>query len=81
LPAVAINRAQGLTGHPFSGKDVVIIGDTPADITCGRHLGVTAVGVATGRYPPEALIAAGADYVFRDLTNTNKVIQAILQSS
>jgi len=81
LPAVAINRAQALTGHTCSGKDVVIIGDTPADITCGRHLGVTAVGVATGQYPLESLIAAGADYVFRDLTNTHEVIQAILQSS
>ena len=81
LPAVAIDRAQALTGHTFSGKDVVIIGDTPADITCGRHLGVTAIGVATGQYPLDSLTAAGADHVFPDLTNTDLVIQTILQSS
>jgi phosphoglycolate phosphatase len=81
LPAVAIDRAQALTGHTFSGKDVVIIGDTPADITCGRHLGVTAIGVATGQYSLDPLIAAGADYVFPDLTNTDAVIQAILQTN
>ncbi len=81
LPAVAIDRAQALTGHTFSGKDVVIIGDTPADITCGRHLGVAAIGVATGQYSPDPLIAAGADYVFPDLTNTDAVIQAILQTN
>ena len=81
LPAVAIDRAQALPGHTFLGKDVVIIGDTPADITCGRHLGVTAIGVATGRYPLDPLIAAGADYVFPDLTDTVAVIEAILQSN
>jgi phosphoglycolate phosphatase-like HAD superfamily hydrolase len=40
LPAVAIDRAMALQGHPFAGKSVVIIGDTPADISCGAHLGV-----------------------------------------
>jgi phosphoglycolate phosphatase len=85
LPAVAIARARALigasipwAGGTFLGKDVVIIGDTPTDVTCGQHLGVTAIGVATGRYPPEALSAAGADYVFPDLTDTDAVIQAIL---
>lgn len=81
LPAVAINRAQALTGHTFSGKDVIIIGDTPADVACGRHLGVTAIGVATGQYPSDSLIAAGADYVFPDLTNTDLVIQTILHKN
>jgi phosphoglycolate phosphatase len=78
LPAVAINRAQALTGYVFEGKNVVIIGDTPADVTCGQHLDVTAVGVATGSYPLEALRAAGADYVFPDLTGTDQIMQAIL---
>jgi phosphoglycolate phosphatase len=78
LPAVAIARAQALTGHTFSGKEVIIIGDTPADVTCGQHLGVTAIGVATGHYTLEALRDAGADYVFPDLADTETVLQAIL---
>jgi phosphoglycolate phosphatase-like HAD superfamily hydrolase len=78
LPEVAIARGQALANRTFSGKDVVIIGDTPADVTCGRHLGVTAVGVATGHYSLDSLIAAGADYAFSDLTNTDAVIRAIL---
>jgi phosphoglycolate phosphatase-like HAD superfamily hydrolase len=57
---------------------VVIVGDTPADVTCGKHLGVTAIGVATGHYSLQSLIAVGADYVFPDLTDTSAVIQAIL---
>jgi len=78
LPAVAIARAQALTGRQFLGRDVVIVGDTPADVTCGKHLGVTAIGVATGHYSLQSLFAVGADHVFPDLTDTNTVIQAIL---
>jgi len=77
LPAVAIARARGLTDHSFLGKDVVIIGDTPADVTCGSHLGVNAIGVATGEHQADDLIAAGADHVFPDLTDANAVIRAI----
>jgi phosphoglycolate phosphatase-like HAD superfamily hydrolase len=78
LPGVAIARAQALTDHTFVGKNVVIVGDTPADVTCGRHLGVTAVGVATGSYVLGSLVAAGADCAFPDLTDTDAVIRAIL---
>ena len=78
LPGVAIARAQALTGHTFRGKDVVIVGDTPADVTCGSHFDVTAIGVATGHHSLEALSIAGADYVFLDLANTEAVIHAML---
>jgi phosphoglycolate phosphatase-like HAD superfamily hydrolase len=77
LPAVAIARAEALTGHMFRGKNVVILGDTPADVTCGRHLGVIAVGVATGHHSQEVLSAAGADYVFPDLSDTQAVMQVL----
>lgn len=78
LPAVAIARAQALTGYTFLGKNVVIFGDTPADVTCGQHLGVAAIGVTTGSYPVEVLSAAGADYVFPDLTDTDAVMRVTL---
>jgi phosphoglycolate phosphatase len=78
LVSVAIARAQALTGHSYLGKKVVIVGDTPADVTCGKHLGVTAIGVATGPYSLEALSNAGADHVFADLTDKDVVLQAIL---
>lgn len=80
LAALAIDRAQALTGVAFEGKNVVIIGDTPTDVTCGQHLGVTAIGVATGSHTPESLRAAGADYVFPDLTDADAVVQAILSA-
>lgn len=43
---------------------VVVLGDTPHDILSARTLGARSVGVATGRYPLEALREAGADTVY-----------------
>ena len=36
LPAVAVARAEALDGRRYAGKDVVIIGDAPADIDVRR---------------------------------------------
>ncbi|MBR9978158.1 MAG: HAD hydrolase-like protein, partial [Bacteroidetes bacterium] len=40
LPEIAVARAYDRTGVTFKAKDIVIIGDTPHDIDCGRHLNV-----------------------------------------
>ena len=37
LPAIAARRAFEKTGERFTGKDIVIIGDTPRDIECARY--------------------------------------------
>ncbi|HEX6070741.1 MAG TPA: HAD family hydrolase [Longimicrobiaceae bacterium] len=78
LPAVAIRRAEERFGHRFSGKSVVIIGDTPLDIACGEHLGVRTIAVATGNYRPEELAACGPDHVFESLEDLEAVRRAIL---
>jgi phosphoglycolate phosphatase-like HAD superfamily hydrolase len=78
LPPVAVQRAAELTGVAFRGRDVVVIGDTLNDVTCGRALGVTAVAVATGSHDGAALRAAGADVVFPDLSDTASVLDVLL---
>ena len=78
LPAVALGRAAERTGRRFVGADVVIVGDTPADVQCGRSIGARSVGVATGFYDVAALRAAGATHVFESLAETETVLQALL---
>jgi phosphoglycolate phosphatase len=78
LPPIAVERALARTGVSFRGADVVVIGDTPNDVTCGRALGVRAVAVATGRHDRAALAAAGAHVVFDDLAETQPVLDALL---
>lgn len=78
LPAIAKGRAEELLGHPVAGYDVVVIGDTPADMSCGLGIGARAIGVATGRYSVDDLLACNPAAVFSDLSDTKAVLQAIL---
>jgi len=78
LPAIAATRATQRSGRAFTGNDIVILGDTPADVQCGRPIGARAIGVATGHYDVTALQAAGAHAVFADLSDTRTLIDAIL---
>lgn len=78
LPAIAIERAYHQSGKKFSGKEIVIIGDTEHDITCGAHLHVRTIAVATGGTPYEELQRHHPDYLFEDLRDTQRTLDAIL---
>jgi phosphoglycolate phosphatase-like HAD superfamily hydrolase len=78
LPAVAVRRAEELTGRRYTGKEIAVIGDTPADIDCGAALGVKAIAVATGTHALEELRRHGPDYVFEDLSDWRAAYEAIL---
>jgi phosphoglycolate phosphatase-like HAD superfamily hydrolase len=78
LPAIAVERARRETGIGFSGKEVVIIGDTPRDVACGQHLGVRTIATATGQHPVDELAACGADHTFADLSDVDAVWRAIV---
>ena len=70
LPAVAQRRAREELGLDIAGADVVVIGDTPADLHCGRGIGARAIGVATGHYSVDELSQHQPAAVFADLSNT-----------
>lgn len=78
LPAIAQRRASALLDLDVVGRDIVVIGDTPADMTCGREVGAKPIGVATGRYGVDELRAHGAHAAFADLSDTDAVLAAIL---
>jgi phosphoglycolate phosphatase len=79
LPEIAVRRAQPYFGRIPSGSEVVIIGDTPADIHCGTGISARAVAVATGAYSAAELAACGPHTVFEDLSDTELVLEAILR--
>jgi phosphoglycolate phosphatase-like HAD superfamily hydrolase len=80
LPVIAQQRAREVLGVDIAGGDIVVIGDTPADIECARSVNARAIGVATGRYPVDELQRHGATAVFADLTDTVAVVRAILDA-
>ena len=79
LPAVAQRRAREELGIVVEGRDVVVIGDTPADVDCGRAVGALTIGVGTGYYSAESLREHGADDAFDDLADTDSVVRAIFE--
>jgi phosphoglycolate phosphatase len=80
LPPIAQQRASALLGRSVRGDELVIIGDTPADMTCGRGVGARAIGVTTGGFKADELHAHAPHAVFADLTDTRTVLQAILDA-
>ena len=78
LPPIAARRAAPMFGRVPRGAEVVIIGDTPADVACGAGIEARALGVATGAYSVADLEACGAHAVFEDLRETDAVLEAIL---
>ncbi|HYW50946.1 MAG TPA: haloacid dehalogenase-like hydrolase [Gemmatimonadaceae bacterium] len=77
LPAIAQQRASTHLGRALDGTHIVIIGDTPHDLTCGRAIGARAIGVETGRYRAADLAPYEPLAVFADLVDTEAVVSAI----
>ena len=80
LPAIAQRRAGETLGLDIAGDRLVVIGDTPADIECGRSLGAKAIGVASGHYTVEQLQSHRPYAVFPSLADTEKVLETILDA-
>lgn len=73
----AIRRAVKRHAMEFPADRVVVIGDTPHDIACGKIIGARTVGVATGRYSVEELRAHHPTAVFADLSDTAAVLETL----
>ncbi|MBT8396855.1 MAG: HAD hydrolase-like protein [Gemmatimonadetes bacterium] len=78
LPAVAMERARDHFGFDFPPESVVVVGDTPRDVSCGKNGGTRTVAVATGWYDLETLAAHDPDQVLEDLGNLEASMGALL---
>jgi phosphoglycolate phosphatase-like HAD superfamily hydrolase len=80
LPALAQRRAREVLGLDIPGDHIYVIGDTPADITCGHGIGTRAIAVATGRYTPEELARHHPYALFSSLADTAAVMRVIVDA-
>ena len=78
LPAIALDRARRHGKRDYSGKAIVIIGDSVHDVACGRPLGVKSVAVATGPTPAERLAAERPDALLPDFSDVGAAFDAIV---
>ncbi|MFL5508575.1 MAG: HAD family hydrolase [Gemmatimonadaceae bacterium] len=80
LPAIAQKRAGEKLGLDIAGDRLVVIGDTPADIECGRSIGARSIGVASGHYTVEQLQEHNPYAAFPSLKNTQQLLETILNA-
>lgn len=69
LVEVALERCRRLLGASVTGRDVVVIGDTPFDVACAAAHGCASLAVCTGRFSRAELEEAGATVVVDDLSD------------
>jgi phosphoglycolate phosphatase-like HAD superfamily hydrolase len=67
IAVIARQRGRRFLGEELSGEQVVVVGDTPRDIECGRAIGAKVLAVATGGATLEYLKAHQPDWVVEDL--------------
>jgi phosphoglycolate phosphatase len=77
LVRIAAARAGAKHGVPFAGGDLVLFGDTPADVEAGVRNGAFVVAVASGKSSAAELERAGADVVLEDLTDTARIVALV----
>jgi phosphoglycolate phosphatase-like HAD superfamily hydrolase len=64
----AHQRGCELLGQALRGEQILVIGDTPLDIACGRAIGARVLAVATGGSTLAELEAQKPDWAVADLT-------------
>ena len=77
LLPIAVERFRIISGRDFDFGDCIVIGDTPRDVLCAKPYNATSIAVATGPYSPSSLVAAGADVVVDDLSDTEHFLNIL----
>ncbi len=58
-------------------KRAILIGDTPSDIRAAKANGMVSIAVATGGFDFQTLEKAGADFVFEDFTDAERLFSVL----
>ena len=77
--ADAIAKCQAISGRVYDPGEIFLIGDSPSDVEAGKANGINTVAVATGHYDIAKLKSLGPTFVFEDLSDTEKVLEALLE--
>ncbi len=71
IAVAALERGRRVLGKNLQPQEIVVIGDTPFDVRCGKFIGAKTLAVATGGSTFEELKPCGADWTVADLTQIN----------
>jgi phosphoglycolate phosphatase-like HAD superfamily hydrolase len=71
IAAAARARGSRLLGRQLRGEEIVVIGDTPFDIRCGKFIGAKVLAVATGGSTLAELKRHQPDWAVENLNQVN----------
>jgi phosphoglycolate phosphatase-like HAD superfamily hydrolase len=71
IAQAALERGRRVLGKDLPPDEIVVIGDTPHDIRCGRFIGAKTLAVATGGATLTELRRHRPDWAVKDLTQVN----------
>jgi phosphoglycolate phosphatase-like HAD superfamily hydrolase len=77
---VALAAKAAITAHLGDGTnadEVWVVGDTPLDIRCARHIGARIAAVGTGWHTLEELAAGEPDILLPDLSDPSPLLNAL----
>jgi phosphoglycolate phosphatase-like HAD superfamily hydrolase len=69
IAAAALARGRRVLGKHLQPQEVVVIGDTPFDVRCGKFIGAKTLAVATGGAKLEELKVLKPDWAVANLTH------------
>jgi len=68
IAAAALARGRRVLGRDLQPQEIVVVGDTPFDIHCGKFIGAKVLAVATGGAKLDELRKHSPDWAVEDLT-------------
>jgi phosphoglycolate phosphatase-like HAD superfamily hydrolase len=77
LIEIGARRGAERLGVPLASCRVVVVGDTPKDVAAAQAMGAESLGVGTGNFTAEALLAVGATWAFPSLASPG-ALEALL---
>ena len=69
IAVAALERARRVMGRDLQPQEIVVIGDTPFDVRCGKFIGAKTLAVATGGAKLDELKPLKPDWAVADLTH------------
>jgi phosphoglycolate phosphatase len=68
IALAALERGRRVLGEKLQPREIVVVGDTPHDVRCGKFIGAQTLAVATGGAKLDELNNHKPDWVVEDLT-------------
>ena len=71
LSAAAFEQARQHLNAELDPRNVLVVGDTPRDVECAHAIGARCLGVTTGRFSADDLVAKNCDIIVSSLSEVS----------